>query len=91
MSIDLSPLPFFEAQSDGLKVNSTVLEHIEEGYSEIIRFIRTPEGNGVGAVRMKGGESWRTKKRGRMIVKSGAWDTADFVVVLDYGELFSFG
>ncbi len=89
MSIDLSPLSFFEAQSDGLKVNSTLLEHIEED-SEIIRFIRTPEGNGVGAVRMRGGESWRTKKRGTMIVKSGSWDTADFVVVLDYGELSSF-
>lgn len=90
MSIDLSPLSFFEAQSDGFRINSTVSERIEEEDSEIIRFIRTPEGSGVGAVRMRGGECWRTTKRGTRIVRSGTWDKADFVVVLDCGMSYFF-
>jgi len=86
MSMDLSPLSFFDARSDGLRVNSAGSERIPEEESEIIRFIRTPEGKGVGALRVRGGETWRITERGTKIVRSGSWDKADFVVVLDLGK-----
>ncbi|KAF9527801.1 RAVE protein 1 C terminal-domain-containing protein [Crepidotus variabilis] len=85
MSMDLSPLSFFDARSDGLKIHSAGPERIQEEESEIIRFIRTPEGKGVGALRAIGGEVWKVTERGKKIVRSSAWDKADFVVVLDYG------
>lgn len=86
MSLDLSPLSFFEAKSGSLTVNSTDVENIGERKSEIVRFIRTPEGKGVGALRANGGEVWIATKRGRKLIRSAVWDTADFVVVLDYGK-----
>ncbi|KAF8973548.1 WD repeat-containing protein [Flammula alnicola] len=84
MSMDLSPLAFFDARSHGLRVNSFCLERIPEEESEILRFIRTPEGKGVGALRVGGGgEAWRIIERGTRVVRSGSWDQADFVVVLE--------
>lgn len=88
MSMDLSPLAFFDARSHGLIVNSTCLDRIEEEESEIVRFIRTPEGTGVGALRLDGGDTWRITERGTKIVRAGKWDQADFVVVLAHGEHF---
>ncbi|KAJ3516450.1 hypothetical protein NLJ89_g1100 [Agrocybe chaxingu] len=88
MSINLSPLSFFDARSDGLKTNATFLERIAEEKSEIIRFIRTPEGSGVGALRMQGGEIWTIAERGTKVVRGPSWDRADFVVVLAHGKQF---
>ncbi|PPQ67110.1 hypothetical protein CVT25_005711 [Psilocybe cyanescens] len=89
MSMDLSPLTFFDAQSQGLKMNSSCLERIAEEESEIIRFIRTPEGRGVGALRSGGGgEAWQVHERGTKLVRAGTWDRADFVVVLANGLHF---
>ncbi|CAA7258624.1 unnamed protein product [Cyclocybe aegerita] len=88
MSINLSPLSFFDARSDGLKTNATFLERIAEEKSEIIRFIRTPEGSGVGALRMQGGEIWTIAERGTKVVRGSSWDRADFVVVLAHGKQF---
>lgn len=85
--MDLSPLAFFDARSHGLIVNSTCLDRIEEEESEIVRFIRTPEGKGVGALRLDGGDIWRITERGTKIVRAGKWNQSDFVVVLAQGEL----
>lgn len=84
--MDLSPLTFFDARSQGLKINSSCLERIAEEECEIIRFIRTPEGRGVGALRSGGrGEAWQIHERGTKLVRAGTWDRADFVVVLAHG------
>jgi hypothetical protein len=88
ISIDLSPLSFLDAQTDALRINSAgSLDWIEGKESEIIRFIRTPEGKGVGALRKQGGEVWKVDQHGTKLECAGAWDKSDFVVVLDYGKL----
>ncbi|KDR85351.1 hypothetical protein GALMADRAFT_132054 [Galerina marginata CBS 339.88] len=89
MSMDLSPLAFFDARSHGLRLNSLCLERIPEEESEIIRFIRTPEGKGVGALRVRGGETWQVHEHGTKLVRAGSWDQADFVVVLAQGRQFA--
>jgi hypothetical protein len=87
MSIDFSPLSFFDTQADGLKINSAgSLDWIEGKESEIVRFIRTPEGKGVGALRKQGGEIWKVQQHGTKLEHAGRWDKGDFVVVLDHGK-----
>jgi len=89
MSMILSPLAFFDARSHGLKINSKCMNRIAGEESEIIRFIRTPEGKGVGALRARrGGEIWEVHECGTKLTRSGAWDSADFVVVLAHGTLY---
>lgn len=76
-----------DAQNDGLKISSVgSLDWVEDKESEIIRFIRTPEGKGVGALRKQGGEVWKVNQHGTKLERAGAWDQGDFVVVLDYGK-----
>ncbi|KAF8167749.1 RAVE protein 1 C terminal-domain-containing protein [Crassisporium funariophilum] len=90
ISMDLSPLAFFDAQSHGLRINSECSGRIAAEESEIIRFIRTPEGTGVGALRVGGGgEIWRISERGTKLVRSESWQRADFVVVLANGQQFA--
>jgi len=87
MSIDLAASAFFGAQSHGLQLNSLCLEPIPEEESEMVRFIRTPEGKGVGALRVGGGgEIWQIRERGTKLIRSGSWGQADFVVVLAHGQ-----
>lgn len=86
MSMDVAASAFFDAQPHGLQVNSLCLEPIPEEEQELIRFIRTPEGKGVGALRVGGGgEIWQIRERGTKLIRSGSWDQADFVVVLASG------
>ncbi|KAF9566167.1 hypothetical protein CPC08DRAFT_733774 [Agrocybe pediades] len=89
MSMDLSPLAFFDARSHGLKVNFGNVNQVVDEESEIIRFIRTPEGKGVGALRVHGGETWQVHERGSKLVRFASWDSADFVVVLARGHQFA--
>ncbi|KZT72790.1 hypothetical protein DAEQUDRAFT_704451 [Daedalea quercina L-15889] len=98
----LSPLPFFDARADGLKFAARGADQIlqateriaDEGRHEVIRFVRTPEGEGVGAVYADGsGEVWRVK-RGGGLERRGKWHASDNlekverVVVLDGGTCF---
>ena len=88
--MDLSPLAFFDAQSQGLNLNSKALQRIDAEESEILRFIRTPEGNGVGALRVDGaGEAWKVAQHGSSLTCVGNWNHADFVVPLSFGNLFA--
>lgn len=87
MTMDLSPLTFFDARSHGLKVNSFYSSHIAEEESEILRFIRTPGGQGVSALRVGSeGEIWQVIETGRKVQRGRSWEKADLVVVLDNGE-----
>lgn len=87
MSMDLDPLSFFDAQSNGLRLNSKGSEYNLAEDAEIVRFIRTPEGIGVGALRVGGGgDAWRIVEGGSKLVRFREWERADFVVVLAKGK-----
>ncbi|KAI0963718.1 hypothetical protein AcW1_000718 [Taiwanofungus camphoratus] len=83
----LSPLPFFDAREDGLKLLATnVEESMDErddgGYDkrrrEIVGFVRTPDGEGVAALYADGGgETWSVKTGGRDLVRTGGWKVDD--------------
>ena len=88
MSMNLDPLSFFDAQSNGLLINAKGLEYHLAEEAEVLRFIRTPEGMGVGALRVGGGgDAWRVVEGGTKLVRFGEWERADFVVVLANGKL----
>jgi hypothetical protein len=85
--MDLYPLSFFDAQSNGLRINSKGSAYDLAEEAEIVRFIRTPEGLGVGALRVDGGgDAWRIVEGGTKLVRFGEWERADFVVVLANGK-----
>lgn len=87
MSMDLDPLIFFDAQSNGLRLNSKGSEYSLAEEAEIVRFIRTPEGIGVGALRVGGGgDTWRIVENGTRLARFKEWERADFVVVLAKGK-----
>ena len=86
MSMDLDPLSFFDAQTNGLRINSKGSAYNLAEEAEIVRFIRTPEGIGVGALRVGGGgDAWRIVEGGTKLVRFREWERADFVVVLAKG------
>ncbi|KAG6911550.1 hypothetical protein DXG01_011852 [Tephrocybe rancida] len=87
-TFDLSPMSFFDAQSDGLKLSSSTLPRVPGEESKIVQLVRTPEGAGVGIVRSTGGEAWRVIKNGTQLVRAKAWSSADHVVVLQRGRTF---
>ncbi|KAF9056524.1 RAVE protein 1 C terminal-domain-containing protein [Panaeolus papilionaceus] len=88
MSMDLSPLEFFDARSQGLKRNAVCPQSAPHEESEVVRFIRTPEGNGVGAVKVSGIEIWRITDHGSKLTQCGQDARADFVVALAKGDQF---
>lgn len=87
MSLDLHPASFFDAQSNGLRINFKGSEYNPAEEAEIVRFIRTPEGKGVGALRVGGGgDAWKIVEGGTKLIRCGEWERADFVVVLANGK-----
>ena len=88
MTFNLSPLSFFDAQSDGLRLSAMALERVPEEESDIIRLVRTPDGRGIGVMRADGGgEAWRVVEHGSRMVRSDRWKSADHVVVLEGGKV----
>ncbi|KAJ7487439.1 RAVE protein 1 C terminal-domain-containing protein [Mycena galericulata] len=85
-SFDLSPLLFLDAHPDGLRLCSQTIEAVPAEESPIFRFVRTPEGGGVGVMRATGGEAWRVVGNGSRLIRAGKWSTADHMVVLDGGR-----
>jgi len=84
----LSPLSFFDAQSDGLRLSAVSIERVPEEESDIVRLVRAPEGWGVGVMRASGGgEAWRVVEHGSRLVRSERWKSADHVVVLEGGKV----
>jgi hypothetical protein len=89
ITFNLSPPSFFGAQSDGLCLSAMTIERAPEEESDIVQFVRTPEGRGVGVMRANGGgETWRAVGRGSRLVRSDRWKSADHVVVLEGGKVF---
>ncbi|KAH9897985.1 WD repeat-containing protein [Cubamyces lactineus] len=99
-SYELSVLPFFDAREDGLRLVASAAEHAdadaeEDSRAEVVRFMRTPNGEGVAALRSDGsGEVWHFDwaKTGRL-VRTGRWkgdaERVDQFVVLDAGSLLT--
>ncbi|KAI0639823.1 WD repeat-containing protein [Trametes polyzona] len=100
-SYELAILPFFDARADGLKLVASAAEHAdadarEDSRAEVVRFMRTPNGEGVGALRSDGsGEVWnfdwartgRLVRKGRWAAHEGA-ERVDHFVVFDAGRRF---
>ena len=100
-SYALSPLPFFDARADGLNLQARGADQKshdaeDSGFGdagqEVVRFVRTPEGRGVGVVYADGSvEVWSLKHNGRRLEERGKWrasdttDKVDRIVVLDGG------
>lgn len=80
---------FLDAHVDGLRLCAHAVEAVPAEESHIVRFVRTPEGSGVGVVRENGGEAWRVVANGSRLIRSGKWPTADHIVVLDGGNLYN--
>ena len=96
---ELSLLSFFGARDAGLRHIASGTEHVhpmlaavDDPRSEIVRYVRTPNGEGVGAIRADGsGEVWTFDwaKTGAL-EKTGEWSPqelghVDHFVVLDAG------
>ncbi|KAJ7099614.1 RAVE protein 1 C terminal-domain-containing protein [Mycena crocata] len=88
-TFDFSPMLFLDAHVDGLCLRSQTMEAVSAEESHIVRFVRTPEGSGVGVVRTNGGEAWRVVGDGSKLIRSGRWSTADHIVVLDGGRSYA--
>jgi hypothetical protein len=89
ISYELEPLAFFDAQTAGLKARAKRDEHVPGEASEVVRFVRTPEGKGVGVVRAEGGEAWTVLDHGKRCIRTVQWNTADLIVVLAKGMISS--
>lgn len=81
----LSPLPFFDARSEGLKASVQSSSQVTEEESPISRFVRTSDGKSVGVIRASGGEIWKVQQRGSKLSRAGSWSAADLFVILDSG------
>ena len=89
MSLELDLLKFFGGQSSGLQLRATCVDRVPEEETAIVRFVRTPEGKGVGVVRTHGGESWSVVDHGKRCNRAMRWSEADLVVVLAQGQNFA--
>jgi hypothetical protein len=89
-TFELEPLAFFDAQSrlHGLQLHAIGMHRVSEEEADILKFVRTPEGKGVGVLRSTGGEVWQTTERGSNMVRAGSWSFGDLIVVLNRGEPF---
>lgn len=72
MSYQLDPLSFFDARLDGLVLQGNV-QDVKHGTSSVLprriaRFVRTPDGEGLGILREDGtAEVWKTSPGGRRL------------------------
>ncbi len=85
MSYELSPATFFDAQQDGLKLLVTGPKRMPNENSEIERFIRTSEGEGLGIIQKNGNEQvWKVPNDGLELVQM----TKSNLIVLNKGCKF---
>jgi hypothetical protein len=77
--------------SDGLELVEKGTSPTKNGKREILRFVRTSDGHAVGVIRAGGvGEVWKlgeTREEKCSLVNAGDFEDAEFLVVLDRGEL----
>ncbi|EJF67065.1 hypothetical protein DICSQDRAFT_151429 [Dichomitus squalens LYAD-421 SS1] len=102
-SYELSVLLFFDARAEGLRKVASGAEHshadgsvTEDPRAEIVRYVRTPNGEGVGLICADGcGEVWAYDwAKTRSLVKTGKWSAeetghVDHFVVIDAGRYFA--
>ncbi|CAK5264601.1 unnamed protein product [Mycena citricolor] len=83
-----SPSSFFDADPEGLLSLSAAPEWRNAEESRILRFVRTPDGSGVGVIRETGGEAWNLGQN-HGLQRAAQWGAADQVVVLDGGRSYA--
>ncbi|KAF9270044.1 WD repeat-containing protein [Marasmius fiardii PR-910] len=89
-SLRLSLYDFFDGKPEGLKLVARRLPRALGEEKEILRFLRTPEGLGLGVVRKDStGEAWSLDGPSSTLTRRGAWMATDLVVVLDRGRNFA--
>jgi hypothetical protein len=83
--IDLASL--FDSKPSGLRAFGTSCIDGPNSVrtQDIVRFVRTSDGRGVGIVKSSGGEHFLIDERGISVTRGGEWDMADIVVVLNHG------
>ncbi|TCD69890.1 regulator of (H+)-ATPase in vacuolar membrane [Steccherinum ochraceum] len=93
----LTPSLFFDSRENGLRLSAyrdespyADEEKLGVEQRQIVRFVRTSDGEGLGALRMAGAaESWRVGPGGRELKGKRRWNLGadvDFVVVLERGK-----
>ncbi|KAF7320375.1 WD repeat protein [Mycena kentingensis (nom. inval.)] len=82
----LSPTLFLDAQPGGLVACAETIAAVPAEESRILRFVRTPDGTGVGVVRETGGEAWQLSGNDCQLSRMGRWVDGDHIVVLDRGQ-----
>jgi hypothetical protein len=76
----------FDGRSDSIKLIAQAPEKFPTEESEIVQFVRTPEGSGVGVIRQRRvGEVWQLGQESSTLNYSGSWNAADHLLVLDHG------
>ncbi|KAF5385516.1 hypothetical protein D9757_005413 [Collybiopsis confluens] len=89
-SYELSLADFLDAQPNALRLKARIPDRAFSAEAEIKKFVRTPEGSGVGVIRKDGkGEVWCLRQADPELVRLDSWNAADEVVVLDHGRLFA--
>ncbi|EKM61140.1 uncharacterized protein PHACADRAFT_134380 [Phanerochaete carnosa HHB-10118-sp] len=98
MSHKLDPLPFFDACSDGLALQGNVQDvrsrHSSALPRRISRFVRTPDGEGLGILRQDGtAEVWKTSPGARRVfLHAAVTDSIEpitIMAVLQGGQYFA--
>jgi hypothetical protein len=87
-SYQVSPDKFLASDNDGLRSLSVIEDKAGVNTSNILRLVRTPEGDGVAAVRHgRAVDMWRTNRKTTGLCYVDGRANADFVVVLRRGGL----
>ncbi|KAF7306783.1 WD repeat protein [Mycena indigotica] len=81
-----SPLLFLDSDKDGLIPRAETVIATPSEESPILRFVRTPQGSGVGVIRERGGETWQVSGNGRELTQTGQWSCGDQIIVLSGGQ-----
>lgn len=82
----MDPTKFFHDGQSGMKLLAQGPDINESGSSKVIRYVRTPDGRGLGILREDAVESWQLCDKSCQLIHIGRLDGAKQVAVLDKGE-----
>lgn len=80
-------MKFFHDGENGMKLLAQGPDVEESGDSKVVRYVRTPDGRGLGIVREDAVESWHLCTKSNELRCVGKINSADLVAVLAQGEL----
>lgn len=87
ITYDLNPLLFFSGHEKDLNLLArTTDSNIMTLQTKIQRFVRSPEGGGIGVLRLGSCETRRIPAGAENLQQIGCWSSVDLMVVLDGGK-----